>query len=98
MADLKQAADKFLDDLIAQNVAGLMGTFTPSGMTKAMGMGQPDAPSGTPTKREVVLGDADGEAHPVTYTVGNADGELSVATVWKEVDGIWKVDDIELKS
>lgn len=98
MADLKEAADKFLDDLIAQNVAGLMATFTPAGMTKAMGMGQPDAPSGTPTKREVIVGAAEGGAHPVTYNVGNDSAELSVKTVWKEVDGIWKVDDIELDS
>lgn len=46
MADLKEAANQFIEDLIAQNMSGLMATFTPEGMSKAMAMGQGSATPG----------------------------------------------------
>ncbi len=97
MADLKERAEKFLEDLIANNVGGMMATFTPEGMGKAMAMGQQQPPAGAPTKKEVNLGDPQGEDHPVEFVVGNDTQEAIIGTQWREVGGAWKVNDIELK-
>ena len=97
MADLKETAEKFLEDLIAQNVGGLMATFTPEGMSKAMAMGQQQTPAGTPTKKEVQIQDAQGEDTPVEFVVGNDEQEVVIGTLWREVGGAWKVNDIQLK-
>ena len=53
MADLQEAANQFIENLIAQNVTGLMGTFTPAAMQKAMSMGQGPQPQGPVTHKEV---------------------------------------------
>jgi hypothetical protein len=96
MADLQAAADKFIEDLIAQNMAGLMGTLTPSGMSKAMAMGQGPQPAGPPTRKKAVLGEPDGDDHPVELQLATATQEIVVGTVWREVAGIWKVNDIKI--
>jgi hypothetical protein len=96
MADLQDAANKFIEDLIAQNMAGLMGTLTPAGMMKAMAMGQGPQPSGTPTRKEAVLGEPNGEDHPVEIRMATATQEFVVGTVWRDVGGTWKVNDIEI--
>ncbi len=97
MADLKETAEKFLEDLIVQNIGGLMATFTPEGMSKAMAMGQQSPPGGTPTKKEVNIGEPQGDDHPVEFVVGNDTQEAVIGTLWREVGGAWKVNDIELK-
>jgi len=98
MDDLKEAAQKFIDDLLAQNLGGLMATFTPAGMTKAMSMGQQGPPAGTPTKKEAILGEPNGEDHPVELVVADDQGqEAIIGTVWHHVGGAWKVNDIEIK-
>jgi hypothetical protein len=100
MAELKDAADQFAKDLIAQNIAGLMMVFTPNGMGKAMAMqaqaaGSPQPPS---TGYEVKMGGQEGEDHLVDIVMKNADGEGVITTKWKDVAGAWKVDDIALKA
>lgn len=96
MADLKESAEKFLEDLIAQNIGGLMASFTPEGMSKAMAMGQQGGPAGTPTKKQVNIGAAQGADHPVELVVGNDEQEAVIGTVWRDVGGTWKVNDISL--
>jgi hypothetical protein len=97
MADLKESAAQFLDDLIAQNVGGLMAVFTPEGMSKAMALGQGGGPPGTPTSKEVVILDADGEDHPVDLVVEADVGQAIIGTVWRDIGGTWKVNDIQVK-
>ena len=70
MADLQEAANQFIEDLVAQNVAGLMGTFTPEAMQKAMSMGQGPQPQGPVTHKEARLLPAEGDDHPVDLVVG----------------------------
>ena len=48
MSDLQEAANQFIENLVTQNVAGLMSTFTPEAMQKAMSMGQGPQPQGPP--------------------------------------------------
>ena len=56
MGELKDTADQFAKDLLAQNIAGLMMAFTPTGMGKAMAMqaqmqaAGPQAPYGLRTQ------------------------------------------------
>jgi hypothetical protein len=87
MSDLKEAAEQFMENLITQNMGGLMATFTPEGMSKAMAMGQGPQPSGLPTKKEVVLGEANGEDHSVELQLATADQEIVIGTVWRQGDG-----------
>ena len=97
MADLRESAAQFLDDLIAQNVGALMAVFTPEGMSKAMALGQGGAPHGAPTSKEVVLLEPEGEDHPVDFVVGAAEGQAIIGSVWREIGGAWKVNDIQIK-
>jgi hypothetical protein len=97
MAELKESAAQFLDDLIANNVGGLMAVFTPEGMTKAMAIGQGGGPQGTPTNKTVVILDAEGEDHPVDLVVDAEEGQAIIGTVWRDVAGTWKVNDIQIK-
>jgi len=73
-----------------------MGSFTPTGMSKAMSLGQ-QGPPGTPTSTEVRIGEAQGEDHPVDLVAETDQGQGVIGTVWREVSGAWKVNDIEIK-
>ncbi len=97
MADLQEAANQCIEDLIAQNVAGLMGTFTPEAMQKAMAMGQGPQPQGPVTHKEAKLLPAEGDDHPVDLVVGTDAQQAIIGTVWREVGGAWKVADIQVK-
>ena len=97
MATLEQSAQQFIEDLVAQNMGGLMGTFTPAGMGKAMALGAGPQPAGTVTKKEAVILEAAGDDHPVDLHIGTDSESAIIGTVWKEVDGAWKVDHIEVK-
>ncbi len=103
MADLKASAEQFANDLINQNIAGLMMAFTPNGMGQAMALqGQMAAqpqPTGKPSVAVNVTGQ-DGEDHLVDLVMsaeGSSDSR-TIATRWKDVAGAWKVDAIALKS
>jgi hypothetical protein len=101
MADLNEAAQQFANDLIAQNIAGLMMVFTPEGMGKAMAMQAQMQTSGQPqpaaTGFEIRVGTQEGEDHNVDIVMKTADGEGIIATKWRDVAGAWKVNDIGLK-
>ena len=101
MAELKDAAEQFAKDLMAQNIAGLMMAFTPNGMGKAMAMqAQMQASGAQPqtTGFEVNVLGPDGEDQAVDIVMKNADGQGVIATKWKDVAGAWKVDDISIKA
>lgn len=101
MAELKEMADQFAKDLIAQNIAGLMMAFTPEGMTKAMTMQAQMAASGQPqpvsTGFEIRELGQEGDDHAIDIVMKNANGEGVIATKWRDVAGTWKVNDIALK-
>jgi hypothetical protein len=101
VAELKDVADQFAKDLIAQNIAGLMMAFTPTGMGKAMAMQAQMQSSGQAqpanTGFEIKLNGQEGDDHLVDIVMKNAEGEGIITTKWKDVAGSWKVDDIALK-
>jgi hypothetical protein len=102
MAELKETADQFMKDLVAQNIAGLMMAFTPAGMMKAMAMqAQVQAAGGPPlTGFELSAATADGDHQVLEVTTQNAAGPGAViVTKWlADATGAWKVDDIALKA
>jgi hypothetical protein len=100
MAELKDVADQFAKDLVAQNIAGLMMAFTPAGMGKAMAMQAQVQSSGAQaptTGIEIELNGQEGDDHLVDIVMKNAEGQGVITTKWKDVAGSWKVDDIALK-
>ena len=100
MADLKETADQFAKDLIAQNIAGLMMAFTPAGMGKAMAMQSQAQASGQPPATGFELKELgqEGDDHLVDIVMKNPGGEAIISTKWKDVAGAWKVDDIGIKA
>jgi hypothetical protein len=101
MAELKDTADQFAKDLMAQNIAGLMMAFTPNGMGKAMAMqSQMQAQGAQPaaTGFELKMNGQEGDDHLIDIVMKTPEGDGGiVATKWKDVSGAWKVDDIGLK-
>lgn len=100
MAELQETADQFAKDLIAQNIAGLMMSFTPEGMGKAMAMqaqAQARGPQAPSTGYEVKVVGQEGDDHVVDIVMKSAEGEGIIATRWRDVAGAWKVNDITLK-
>jgi hypothetical protein len=101
MAELNETAEQFAKDLIAQNIAGLMTAFTPSGMGKAMALqGQMAAAGQQAPTTGYELNDlgAEGDTHTIDIVMKTADGDGGVLfTKWKDVAGAWKVDDIGVK-
>ena len=99
MAELKEAADRFAKDLMSQNIAGLMLSFTPAGMMKAMAMqGQMAAAGPQPpaTGYEVSI---EGEDSALVV-LKNANGEAKISTKWMidPATSTWKVDDIQVEA
>jgi hypothetical protein len=100
MAELKDAADQFAKDLMAQNIAGLMMVFTPEGMTKAMAVQtqmQAQGPRKPATSYDVNVGETDGDDTVVDIVMKGEDGDMTIATKWRDVAGAWKVNDMGLK-
>jgi hypothetical protein len=99
MAELRDAADQFTRDLLAQNIAGLMVAFTPEGMGKAMAMqAQAQAnPRPPATGYDIELGEQEGDDHVVDIVMKSADAQATITTKWRQVAGDWKVNDISVK-
>ena len=93
MADLNDVADQFAQDIMANNIAGLMPLFTPAGMGKAMAMqGAAGEGGGAQGATSYELQD---QGEGLLHIVFKADdGEGAIFTQWVELDGVWKVDDM----
>lgn len=101
MAELQEIAEQFAKDLAAQNIAGLMMAFTPTGMGQAMALqGQMAASGPQPANAElsVVVTGTDGATSLVDLIFTGAEGSSAIATRWVDVAGAWKVDGISLKA
>ncbi len=101
MAELQQVADQFAKDLAAQNIAGLMMAFTPTGMGQAMALQAQMAAAGpqpADAEMSVVVAGTEGATSLVDIIFKGADSSRTIATKWVEVAGAWKVDGIGLKA
>ena len=100
MAELQQVADQFARDLAAQNLAGLMMAFTPTGMGQAMALQGQMAAAGPPPANaqvSVEVTGTEGAIFLVDIIFKGDDGSRTIATKWIDVAGAWKVDAINLK-
>lgn len=111
MPTLEEAANAFARDLtvVPPNIAGLMLVFTPEALMKAMAMqgqmqmraalamaaGQVPAPT---TGYTVEQNGQEGDDHLVNLKLQSADGTAEIAMRWREIDGVWKVNDLGLAS
>ena len=86
MADIKETWDRHAKDIIAGNMAGLMGDFTPNGMTKAMAIAANPLQA---TSFEVT--DLGGNEVEITYI---GDKRRTIWSKWVENAGKWQIDDL----
>jgi hypothetical protein len=108
MPSIQEAADQLGKDLITQNMASLMMALTPEGMMKAMALQgqmmaaqQAAAAAGLPPPAPATAATADvkgqeGEDQLVELSLHSADGVAVVQTRWRELAGVWKVNDFLL--
>ena len=107
MATVEEAATAFAQDMVNQNMAGLMQVFTPEGMMKAMALqgrlqaraAQAMAAGHAPAPMSGFTVDAkgaDGEDQVVHLNLESNDGTAEVLTKWRELEGVWKVTDLAL--
>ena len=107
MPTIEETASTFANDLQNQNIAGLMLVFTPEGMMKAMAMqGQLQARAAeavaagrTPAPisgHSIDVRGPEGDDTVVHITLESADGNAEILTRWREIDGAWKLNDMEL--
>jgi hypothetical protein len=111
MPTLEEAANAFARDLTAipPNIAGLMLVFTPEALMKAMAMqgqmqmraaqamaaGQMPAPT---TGYTIEQHGQEGDDHLVNLKLQSADGTAEIAMRWREIEGVWKVNDLGIAS
>ena len=94
-ADLLQTADQFAQDLIANNIAGLMPVFTPVGIGQAMAMQQnPEAGSAAGSESYEIEDQGDNLLHITFRGPESAGGDGTIFTQWVEGPMGWQVDAI----
>jgi hypothetical protein len=88
MAELKETWNRHAADLVAGNMAGLMGDFTPSGMAKAMALA-----ANPITAQSFEIKDLGGNEVEITYIGANS--QRKVWSKWEETSpGKWQVSDL----
>ncbi len=87
MATLRETQDRHASDVVAGNMAGLMGDFTPNAMSKVMGL----AANPITAKTFEVNATGENEAE-ITYIDG--DKRRKVWSKWVDNGGKWQIDDL----
>jgi hypothetical protein len=86
MADLKETQARHAQDVVSNNMAGLMGDFTPNGMTKAMSLAaNPLAATSFEVKD---LGNNEVE---ISYI---GDKTRTIWSKWVQSGDKWQIDDL----
>ena len=89
---LLEAADQFAQNLIANNIAGLMPVFTPVGIGQAMAMQANPQAGSAEGSDSYEIADQGGNLLHITFS---GDGQTgTIFTQWVEAEGVWKVDGI----
>ncbi len=87
MAELKETLARHAGDVVAGNMAGLMGDFTPAGLAKAMAV-----MAGSPiTAQSFDVKELAGNEAEITY-IGAA--RRTVWSKWVEAGDKWQIDDL----
>ena len=86
MADLKETQKRHAQDIVSNNLAGLMGDFTPAAMSKVMGIAA--NPINAQSYEIKDLGNNEVE---IAY-IGNA--RRTIWSKWVEVGDRWQIEDL----
>lgn len=87
MATLRETQERHASDVVAGNMAGLMGDFTPNAMSKVMAL----AANPITAKTYEVNPIADNEVE-ISYIDG--DKRRKVWSKWVDNGGKWQIDDV----
>ncbi len=87
MADLKATQTRHGQDVVSGNMAGLMGDFTPAGMSKVMSM----MAAGPITAKSFEVKDLGNNEAEISYV---GDTTRVVWSKWVEVGDKWQIDDV----
>lgn len=87
MADLKETANRHGQDVVSGNMAGLMGDFTPNGMTKVMSM----MAAGPITATSFEAKELGNDEFEISYI---GDSTRVVWSKWVQVGDKWQIDDV----
>lgn len=87
MADLKETANRHGQDVVSGNMAGLMGDFTPAGMTKVMSM----MSAGPITAKSYEVKELPNNEFEISYI---GDSTRVVWSKWVQVGDKWQIDDV----
>ena len=90
MATIIEAAEKLARDILSNNLLGLMTSFTPSGMAKALAV--QSQTGGTQGATDFVIADQGENVVHITFRA--PDGEGTIRTRWVRAGDGWKVDDM----
>ena len=87
MADLKETQSRHGQDVVSGNMAGLMGDFTPAGMSKVMSM----MAAGPITAKSFEVKDLGNNEAEISYV---GDSTRVVWSKWVQVGDKWQIDDV----
>lgn len=86
MADLKETQNRHAQDVVANNMAGLMGDFTPNAMSKVMGI------AANPIKaNSYEVQDLGNNEVEISYI---GDSTRKIWSRWIDTGGKWQIDDL----
>ena len=87
MASLQETQNRHASDVVAGNMAGLMGDFTPSAMGKVMALA-----ANPLTAKTYEVKDLGGNEVEIAYIDG--DKRRTVWSKWVDNGGKWQIDDL----
>lgn len=90
MADLKETQNRHGQDVVAGNMAGIMGDFTPAGMSKVMVV----MAAGPITASSFEVEDLGNNEVVISYI---GDTTRKVWSKWIQVGDKWQVDDVAVR-
>lgn len=94
---VEEAVENYRQAILAIDMAALMATLTPEALAKVMTLQAPGiGPSSALERCEYEQQVADGGEYVYHFTLEGAGQRGTIMTRWKEIDGAWKISDIDL--
>jgi hypothetical protein len=89
MTTVGETAQRHADDVVAGNMAGVVGDFTPDAMAEFQKHGaMPPRPTRT---AEILTNRKDGEQELFEIKYSNETESLTIRSWWEQCDGGWKI-------
>ncbi len=89
MASARETAQRHANDVVAGNMAGVVGDFTPEALSEFQQHGvMPPRPT---TKAEIVSEARDGNRERFEIAYSNDSQTVTIRSWWEEQGGVWKL-------